>query len=225
MAATPAGWYQDPDQPIMRYWDGSSWTDRTAPVAGSSMQPPVSNATAPLPRLPADTVKPWWKRKRFAIPGGILAALIVLGALGSAFGSKPSKKVASNVTATTSVAATASPTPSPTRTTPSARRKATAASTTARPTKTKSSSATAASGGSFAMPQEVGAVLQDAQDNIQRVSGDPIFVTHSHDLLGSRFQIFDSNWQVCTQNVPAGQTVSAVGHIDFGVVKIGEQCP
>ena len=75
------------------------------------------------------------------------------------------------------------------------------------------------------MPNEVGSQLQAAQDNIQRVSHDPLFVSHSHDLLGSRFQIFDRDWKVCTQNVPTGIRLSAVGHIDFGVVKTDESCP
>lgn len=75
------------------------------------------------------------------------------------------------------------------------------------------------------MPNEVGSGLQAAQDDIQRVSGDPVFFTHSHDLLGDRFQVFDRNWQVCVQNVAPGQTVSPVGHIDFGVVKLDETCP
>ncbi len=75
------------------------------------------------------------------------------------------------------------------------------------------------------MPDEVGQGLQNAQDDIQRVSGDPVFVSHSHDLLGSRFQVLDSNWQVCSQNVPKGERVGPVGHIDFGVVKTSETCP
>jgi hypothetical protein len=79
--------------------------------------------------------------------------------------------------------------------------------------------------GSFIMPNEVGQILQDAQDDIQRVSGDPIFFTHSHDDLGSRHQILDADWKVCDQNVAPGTTASAIEHIDFGVVKIGESCP
>jgi hypothetical protein len=75
------------------------------------------------------------------------------------------------------------------------------------------------------MPNEVGKDLQSAQDDIQRASGDPVFFSHSHDLLGSRFQVLDSNWQVCTQNLPAGSKASDVEHIDFGVVKLSETCP
>jgi hypothetical protein len=41
-----------------------------------------------------------------------------------------------------------------------------------------------------------------AQDDLQRVSGDPVFFSHSHDLLGSRFQILDADWKVCTQTSP-----------------------
>lgn len=75
------------------------------------------------------------------------------------------------------------------------------------------------------MPNEVGKVLQSAQDDIQRVSGDPAFFSHSHDLLGDRFQVLDRNWKVCTQNAAPGTKMSAVAHIDFGVVKLEESCP
>jgi hypothetical protein len=79
--------------------------------------------------------------------------------------------------------------------------------------------------GGFTMPDEVGSVLQDAQDDIQRASGDPVFFSHSHDLLGSRLQVLDGNWKVCSQNVAAGTKASAIEHIDFGVVKTDESCP
>jgi hypothetical protein len=85
---------------------------------------------------------------------------------------------------------------------------------------------TSGSDGSFAMPAEVGMSLQDAQDDVQRVSGDPVFVSHSHDATGAdRFQILDRDWKVCGQNVPPGKRVSAVGHIVFSVVKDDESCP
>ncbi|WP_375478812.1 hypothetical protein [uncultured Jatrophihabitans sp.] len=74
------------------------------------------------------------------------------------------------------------------------------------------------------MPNEVGKVLQTAQDDIQRVSGDPLF-SHSHDEIATRFQVVDDDWRVCDQNVRPGARVGAVGHIDFGVVKLDEQCP
>lgn len=86
-------------------------------------------------------------------------------------------------------------------------------------------SRTGASGGAFTMPNEVGQNLQDAQDDIQRVSGNPIFFTHSHDVSGQgRMQILDGDWKVCTQNVRAGQQAGQNAFITFGVVKTYENC-
>jgi hypothetical protein len=76
----------------------------------------------------------------------------------------------------------------------------------------------------FAMPSVVGMDLQSAQDLIQT---NGVFFSTSHDLRGSRQQVLDSNWIVCTQNIPAGQQVTgnAEGAIDLGVVKRAESCP
>ena len=76
----------------------------------------------------------------------------------------------------------------------------------------------------FPMPDVVGMDLQSAQDLIQTYG---VFFSDSHDLLGSRQQVLDSNWIVCTQNIPAGQQVTgnAEGVIDLGVVKREESCP
>ena len=54
-----------------------------------------------------------------------------------------------------------------------------------------------------------------------------VWLSVSHDLLGSRSQAIDSNWMVCDQNIPAGQQVTGdvEGAIDFGVVKRSEVCP
>ena len=89
----------------------------------------------------------------------------------------------------------------------------------------QSSAAPAQSSTSFTMPNEVGHGLQDAQDNLQRVSGNPVYYSRSHDLLGNRHQILDRNWQVCTQNIAGGATVSESDTVDFGVVKLSESCP
>jgi hypothetical protein len=76
------------------------------------------------------------------------------------------------------------------------------------------------------MPNEVGKGLQTAQDDIQRVSHDPVFVTHSTDATGQgRFQLLDDDWKVCSQNVPPGTRASAIEHIVFSVVKLDESCP
>ncbi len=76
----------------------------------------------------------------------------------------------------------------------------------------------------FSMPDFVGMDLQSAQDLVQE---NGVWLSLSHDLLGSRNQAIDSNWMVCDQNIPAGQQVTGdvEGTIDFGVVKRGEVCP
>ena len=80
--------------------------------------------------------------------------------------------------------------------------------------------------GSFVVPNEVGKVLQDAQDDLQRVSRDPVFFSHSQDATGQgRHQILDRDWKVCSQNVAPGTRVPFDAHIVFDVVKLDETCP
>jgi hypothetical protein len=87
------------------------------------------------------------------------------------------------------------------------------------------STAPAQSSTSFTMPNEIGHVLQDAQDDLQRVSGNSVYYSRSHDLLGNRHQILDRDWRVCTQNIAKGAIVSESDTVDFGVVKLSESCP
>jgi hypothetical protein len=76
------------------------------------------------------------------------------------------------------------------------------------------------------MPNEVGQVLQDAQDDLQRVSGNPIYYSFSSDATGDgRHQILDRDWKVCRQNTAAGSTVSSSMSVSFAVVKLTEVCP
>ena len=76
------------------------------------------------------------------------------------------------------------------------------------------------------MPDLVGWNLQDAQNAIQKLTSNAIFVTTSHDATGAgRRQILDRDWKVCTQNVPPGSTITAKTTIDFGAVKLDERCP
>ncbi|GAA3682134.1 hypothetical protein [Yimella lutea] len=76
------------------------------------------------------------------------------------------------------------------------------------------------------MPNEVGQILQIAQDDLQRVSGDPLYLSFSTDALGAnRRQVLDSNWKVCSQTPSAGTTVTATTIVSFDVVKLTEQCP
>ena len=78
----------------------------------------------------------------------------------------------------------------------------------------------------WAMPNEVGSGLQNAQDAIQKLTGNIIFFTSSHDVSGrGRHQILDRDWKVCDQNVAAGTQIQAGAKIDFGVVKLAEACP
>lgn len=76
------------------------------------------------------------------------------------------------------------------------------------------------------MPNEVGMGLQAAQDDIQRVSGDPVFFSHSTDATGAgRHQILDRDWQVCSQNVAPGVQANLDSDISFAVVRTTEKCP
>lgn len=78
----------------------------------------------------------------------------------------------------------------------------------------------------WVMPDLVGRDLQQAQDEMQKLTGNPVFITRSHDATGQkRNQVVDSNWRVCSQNVALGGQVTADSTVDFGAVKQGESCP
>jgi hypothetical protein len=75
------------------------------------------------------------------------------------------------------------------------------------------------------MPNLVGSNLQDAQDTIQRLTDFGIAVTTSHDATGAgRQQVLDRNWKVCSQSVAPGETITSNTSIDFGAVKLEEDC-
>ena len=79
--------------------------------------------------------------------------------------------------------------------------------------------------GPWTMPNLVGSQLQRAQNAVQKLTGNPLFRTRSHDATGrKRRQVIDSNWKVCTQNVPAGKKFTRDTVIDFGAVKNSEKC-
>ncbi|MDT5012758.1 MAG: hypothetical protein QOH57_4375 [Mycobacterium sp.] len=80
---------------------------------------------------------------------------------------------------------------------------------------------------SWTMPNEVGKDLQTAQDDLQAVTGNPMFVSTSKDLTGQgRHQVMDRNWQVCSSTPPAGETFTSQTNVVFGVVRIdSEKCP
>jgi hypothetical protein len=93
-------------------------------------------------------------------------------------------------------------------------------------TGTATAPATSAARREWTMPNLVGANLQDAQNRIQALTGDPLFLTSSHDATGrQRFQVRDRDWRVCTQNVAPGTRFAMSAKIDFGAVKLTERCP
>jgi hypothetical protein len=82
------------------------------------------------------------------------------------------------------------------------------------------------SAGGFPVPDVVGMDLQQAQDVLQEVSGDMLYVSSSEDATGEgRIQLIDSNWIVCSQNVEPGAMVTADLNVILFVVKDDEACP
>jgi hypothetical protein len=78
----------------------------------------------------------------------------------------------------------------------------------------------------WTMPDVVGSTLQEAQDEIQRLTEGRLLVTDSHDATGQdRAQILDGDWIVCTQNVAPGTAITTDTRIDFGAVQAEETCP
>lgn len=104
MSATPAGWYPQ-DDGRQRYWDGDQWTDHFAP----------GTATAPADATPQAVnsdvaTRPWFKKKRFLIPGGVIALAFVAGALSPDDATTP---VATSTTPKSSMASSTTPKASP----------------------------------------------------------------------------------------------------------------
>jgi beta-lactam-binding protein with PASTA domain len=78
----------------------------------------------------------------------------------------------------------------------------------------------------WTMPDVVGGNLQKVQDQMQKLTGDPLFLTTSHDATSrGRQQLVDSNWKVCSQTPAAGTPITIKSVIDFGAVKNNESCP
>ncbi|MFK4801609.1 PASTA domain-containing protein [Streptomyces sp. MPA0124] len=82
---------------------------------------------------------------------------------------------------------------------------------------------TGGDGDKATVPSFVGMGLQSAQDKAQELG---FYGLDSHDALGrDRMQAFDRNWKVCSQNVAANTSTSTDTRIDFGAVKLEEDCP
>ena len=80
MSTTPAGWYPQ-DDGRQRYWDGTQWTEHFAPGdAAASAGAPVGSAGWLPPTSAATVERPWFKKKRFIVPGALVAVFFFFGA-------------------------------------------------------------------------------------------------------------------------------------------------
>lgn len=213
----PEGWHPDPNVPNqLRYWNGSEWTEHSRPAD-------IPAPTVPLASSGAST--PWWRKRWVQVTGGVVAFLVIVGAIAGDPEEKKeddTRKASEEPAAVVTVTETA--TNEPTEPTPSDTPEP-SASATGRVGEEPTAKADA---DTFPMPNEVGKVLQVAQDDIQAVSGNPFFFTASEDATGeARFQVMDSNWVVCSQKPAAGKPVKLDNSTDvtFYVVKTGESCP
>jgi hypothetical protein len=186
-------------------------------------QPFLPQTASFPPPPPPKKDRPVYLRPWFAV----LALFLVVGVIGSALdGDDGTSPVAAE---TSSTSPSPQPVAPPTATVPPA---PVAPTTTAAPTTAAPPTAAPTTVPppppppvvDFPMPAVVGMDLQSAQNLIQTHG---VFLSLSHDLLGSRNQVLDSNWVVCTQNIAPGQQVTGdvEGAIDLGVVKREESCP
>jgi hypothetical protein len=94
--STPAGWYPDPDDPrSLRWYDGAAWTSATAVAPQAAQQPTLGRSR-----------RGWW------IAGGVVLAVLALGATAVVGLVLAQRGGAEPILAPPS--ATAEPTPSPT---------------------------------------------------------------------------------------------------------------
>lgn len=105
MSASAAGWYAQEDGRL-RYWDGRQWTEQFADGWGGL--PPAPPAVGARPSQPPK--RAWYARKRLLIPGGLLAFVITVGALGSG-GDEPTALAAGSAGTATADAAVTAPAP------------------------------------------------------------------------------------------------------------------
>ena len=181
------------------------------PPQGQPSYPPAHGWGAPPPT-------PWFK-KPWAIVLGVLLAIGLIAAAANGGKNEPASSADPVPSSSSAVQSSSAPPP------PSSQAVAPPPATTPAPATTPPPAAPAPPAGvNFTMPDFVGMDLQSAQ-NLVQTNG--VFLSRSHDLLGGRNQLVDSNWIVCDQNIPAGQQVTgdAEGLIDFGVVKREEFCP
>jgi hypothetical protein len=174
----------------------------------SHNEPPADQPTFIAPPAGQPAGKPGWARKRIAVPAALLIFFVGVG-IGSS-GDNGQEK--------TSADAKAEPRPTVTVTEtvgaePAKADDAKPATDDERPAAAEKAT----------VPDFVGMGLQSAQDKAQELG---FFHLTSHDALGrDRMQAFDRNWKVCGQNVKAGTSASTDTELDFGTVKLAEDCP
>ena len=74
----PPGWY--PNGPVLRWWDGTAWTDRTAPLPDAA----PAGTSVPGDTPPAETParKPWYLRWWALALGALVVLIVLVAALG-----------------------------------------------------------------------------------------------------------------------------------------------
>jgi hypothetical protein len=130
----PPGWHPDPSEPgLIRYWDGTQWTEHTQPATEPTAEEPAPTGAAE-PDQPDRAGVP----RAVKIIGGIVAAFVVIGVLAAIFGEdEPADDPQAAAPSTTSsAAAQETSTLTPSTTTPPA-------TTTVPPTTTTSAMAAA----------------------------------------------------------------------------------
>ncbi len=167
-------------------------------------QPYPPSAGKPWPAPPSGPPKKRRPAWLWVVGGVLLLLVIVISSTAKHATTSPSPSVAADATLEAPAADVPMSGPAPTV-------------ETRRPT--------APTATSWTMPNLVGHNLQDAQDAIQALTGDAIFLTKSHDATGAgRHQILDRDWKVCSQNVRTGAKITVDTPIDFGAAKLGERC-
>jgi hypothetical protein len=86
MTQTPPGWYPDAQVPGQnRYWDGTAWTEQTAPATGGGAAPPVAGTAVPAPSAPGQPGVVYVQEPK----NGLAIAALSLGVVGMLFGLIP----------------------------------------------------------------------------------------------------------------------------------------
>lgn len=168
------------------------------------------------PAAKPQSPQPGWARKRIVVPAAVVLFFtgVGIGASGSD-GTQTTGDAKAAPTVTTTVTAKAA--------VPQTAEKAEPGPTVTKTVRAKPTAETADDSDGAAVPDFIGMGLQAAQDTAQAKG---FYFLESHDSTGAdRLQVLDRNWKVCTQNYKAGTVIPVGTEIDFGTVKLEENCP